>query len=100
MRAVVSILLLVFVGCTSARVDDRPREVGVVEEDGRFEYVDLEDGFFGLVTDGGARFVPVDLESEDIRDGLRVRFRGRVQEHLLTPEMWGTPISIEWMTVR
>ncbi len=90
------ILLFLFVSaCASSRVDDRPREVGIVEEEGRVVYVDLEGGFYGITTDGGARFLPLRLDPEYQRDGLRVRFRGRVQEQALTIQMWGTPIAIE-----
>lgn len=96
-RGAMVIAVMLMAGCASTNLDDRPREVGVVEEQGSIDYIELEGGFYGITTDGGARFYPVDLEDEFMRAGIRVRFRGRVQEDMVTIQMWGTPISIEWM---
>lgn len=97
MRLLVLLAFLLLAGCAPASIDDRPREVGVVEEVGSIEYIELEGGFYGITTEGGARFYPVDLPDEFMRAGIRVRFRGRVQEGMVTIRMWGTPISIERM---
>lgn len=88
---------LTMMGCAATRGDERPREEGIVEAEGQIHYVELEGGFYGITTDRGARYYPVDLRDEFMRAGMRVRFRARVLEDMVTIQMWGTPVSIEWM---
>lgn len=73
------------------RVDAAPADT--VEGTGTIRYVDLEGGFYGLVADDSARYdvtLPLHLQ----HDGVRVRFRGRVLEDVMTTRMWGTPFEL------
>lgn len=56
-------------------------------------YVPLEGGFYGLVTDDGARYLPLNLDDAFRRDGLRVRAEGTVAD-VATIQMWGTPVRL------
>lgn len=96
-RIILLALGLSVVGCASMRGDEPAREEGIVEAEGQIEYVELEGGFYGITTDRGARYYPIDLRDEFMRAGMRVRFRARVQEDMVTIQMWGTPVSVEWM---
>ena len=57
-------------------------------------YVNLEGGFYGLVTDDDRRLLPDTLAARFRRDGLRVRFRAVRLDSTLTARMWGQPIDL------
>lgn len=61
---------------------------------GTITYLDLEGGFYGLVTDDGEKYDPLALEEAFQQDGLRVRFRVRVRTDVMTIRMWGTPVEV------
>lgn len=96
-NAFVVLLLLILPACLSMRQENSRLPEGVVEADGVIHYVELEGGFYGITTDRGARFYPTNLDDEYMRDGLRIRFRGAVQEDVVSIHMWGTPVELEWI---
>jgi hypothetical protein len=57
-------------------------------------YVNLEGGFYGLVTDDERRLVPDTLAERFRRDGLRVRFRAVRLDSTFSIRMWGQPIDL------
>ncbi|WP_292522099.1 DUF333 domain-containing protein [Methanoculleus sp.] len=57
-------------------------------------YIDLEGGFYGLVTDDGRQFLPGNLNETWQVDGANVTFVAAVQEETLTIQQWGTPVEI------
>lgn len=91
------ILLFTLPACLSMRQDESRLPEGIVEAEGVVHYVELEGGFYGITTDNGGRFYPVDLAEEYMQDGLRIRFRGAVQEDVVSIRMWGTPVEVEWI---
>lgn len=71
--------------------------VGVVEGrqiTGTIRYIDLAGGFYGIVTDDGARLDPMDLPAEFRQDGLRVRARIEPVPDVVTIRMWGTVVRV------
>ena len=64
------------------------------EATGTVEYVELEGGFYGIVTDDGRRLDPIDLADEFKVDGLRIRVRARPATGRLGTHMWGTMVEI------
>ena len=65
-----------------------------VEATGTVVFVGLEGGFYGIITDEGARYDPVNLPPAFQRDGLRVRFRARILKDAAGIHMWGTPVEL------
>ncbi|HZD42666.1 MAG TPA: DUF333 domain-containing protein, partial [Methanomicrobiales archaeon] len=61
---------------------------------GTIQYIDLEGGFYGIVTDGGEQYLPLNLESAYQKNGIAVTFKGQLQEGTVTTQMWGTPLQI------
>lgn len=61
---------------------------------GYIKYVELEGGFFGIMTEDGTKYFPEYLEQDFKKDGLRVRLQAKPQEQILGIQMWGTPIEI------
>tara|TARA_B100001123_G_scaffold451006_1_gene625908 strand:- start:5005 stop:5475 length:471 start_codon:yes stop_codon:yes gene_type:complete len=61
---------------------------------GFIKYVELEGGFFGIMTEDGAKYFPEYLEPDFKQDGLNVRVVALPQEQILGIQMWGMPIKI------
>ena len=61
---------------------------------GFIKYVELEGGFFGIMTEDGTKYFPDYLEQDFKMDGLSVRVLANPQEQILGIQMWGTPIEI------
>ncbi len=76
-------------GCITSTGDGRP-----VSANGTVTYVDLEGGFYGIVADGGDRFLPLNLPDHLAADGLFVRFEGDSRTDVVTFQQWGTPLQI------
>jgi hypothetical protein len=61
---------------------------------GFIKYVELEGGFFGIMTEDGTKYFPDYLGQDYKVDGLGVRVLAKPQEQILGIQMWGTPIEI------
>ena len=80
---------IIVCGCIATDGDD-----GHISANGTVTYVDLEGGFYGIVTDDGERYLPIGLEDRYRVDGMRLTFSGRVVPDAVTLQQWGTPIEI------
>ena len=65
-----------------------------VEGTGRIQYNDFEGGFYGIVSDDGEHYDPINLPSEFEEDGLRVGFKLKTLENQSSIHMWGTVVEI------
>lgn len=65
-----------------------PLTVGVVER------VELEGGFFGIITETGEKLLPVHLPEKFKKSGLTVRLRYRELNNVMTARMWGKSVMI------
>jgi len=61
---------------------------------GEIKYLDFEGGFYGIVSNDGEHYNPINLPSEYNEDGLQVNFKFIVLENQINYHMWGTPIKI------
>ena len=66
----------------------------VIEFSGQVVRVELEGGFFGLVSEDGRRFLPINLPDEFRRDGLAVEVRGRRLPATVGYRMWAPRLEI------
>jgi hypothetical protein len=57
-------------------------------------YLDLEGGFYGLVTDEGQKLDPVNLPEAFRKDGTRIRARLEELEGRASTHMWGKLVRI------
>ena len=64
------------------------------EETGTVRHIALEGGFYGIVTDTGANYLPINLGNEFRQDGLRVRFEKVQRSDVVTIYMWGVPVEL------
>ena len=68
-------------------------EEKIITETGTIKYIQLEGGFYGIVTEKGGKYLPVNLKEEFKKDGLRIWFKARPKK-VATIQMWGKPIEI------
>ena len=61
---------------------------------GTVRYLDVEGGFYGIVTDDGKKLDPVNLPKEFQKDGLRIQARVEPLKERVSIRMWGTPVRI------
>lgn len=66
----------------------------IVSGTGTIRFLKLEGGFYGIVSDDGEHYDPVNLNDEFKVNGLRVRFEATIIHDVLTFHMWGSLISI------
>lgn len=61
---------------------------------GTIKYYSMEGGFYGIVTDNGDSFLPMNLSKDYEQDGAKIKFSGAVIDDLMTTQQWGTPFKI------
>ena len=62
-------------------------------EIGTIKYIWLEGGFYGIITDKGGKYLPVNLPEKFKKDGLKVWFKAKPKK-IVTIQMWGKPVEI------
>ncbi len=68
---------------------------GQISSSGTVKYIELEGGFFGIITPDGRKYLPLNLPKEFQVDGMPVTFTAREKTDLATIFMWGTPLNLE-----
>lgn len=66
-----------------------PQE-GIMMNQGTVRYIDLEGGFWGIITDDGRKILPKNLASEHRKDGLRLSFKAQEITGMMTIQQWGS----------
>ncbi|MCH7505214.1 hypothetical protein IID04_06245 [PVC group bacterium] len=84
------LFVILFVFLTSCRGQAQSMIAGV----GEVRYMEFEGGFYGIVSDQGDKYYPLNLEEEYKKDGLRVSFEA-VPADVMTIQMWGIPVEIK-----
>lgn len=57
-------------------------------------YIDLEGGFYGVESDAGENYYPINLTDEFKEDGLRIIFKVKPRPEIMTTVMWGQTVEI------
>lgn len=60
---------------------------------GRVQFLNLEGGFYGIITDSGKKILPMNMKKEFAQNGAIVRIKGKVK-NVMTIQQWGTPFTI------
>lgn len=97
-RIVILILFFCIQGCSSHKNVQKP-EVNNRFISGTINYIDLEGGFYGIITDEGIKYNPVNLPEEFKSDRLQVRFTGTPDPKAVSVHMWGVVFRIWDMEV-
>lgn len=61
---------------------------------GTVRHIEIEGGFYGIVTDDGTNLDPVNLPEEFQKDGVRLEARVVPLRDRISIHMWGTPVRI------
>jgi hypothetical protein len=64
---------------------------------GTVRRVDLESGFFGIVTDKGQDLYPINLADEFRQEGMRLQFSHEAAA-VFTTHQWGLPVTLSDVT--
>jgi len=92
---VVVFLLISLVFVISAIKEKEKEDAGdMVTGTGTVIYMSMEGGFYGILSDDGEHYDPVNLEQEFKVDGLRVSFEAKILRNYGSIHMWGRIISI------
>lgn len=62
---------------------------------GTVHYMNLEGGFYGIITDKGEKLLPMGLEKQYFVEGTIIIFSGNHEEGMMTIQQWGTPFRID-----
>lgn len=90
------LLFALFAGLLLGACAQNPsRPSAIIQDTGTVHYIDISGGFYGIISDAGRHFDPLNLESAYQKDGLRVRFAGEELQGLVTMRMWGRPLRIQ-----
>jgi heat shock protein HslJ len=76
-----------------------PGAVSVVSGTGVIRFIDIEDGFYGIVADDGTHYIPDSLPADYQVDGIRVSFTGISGRPGADVRMWGTPLHLNSLTM-
>jgi hypothetical protein len=76
---------------TTLPLDDKTSNIS---RTGTVKFNDFEGGFYGIISDAGEHYDPINLGKEFQVDGLRVRFEAKIRKDLGSIHMWGTLIEI------
>ena len=68
-------------------------EKEIISTNGTIKYVSLEGGFYGIESDKGEKYLPLNLPEEFKKDGLRVWFKAK-PKRVTGIYMWGKPVEI------
>jgi len=69
-------------------------EEKIVSEIGTIKYVPLEGGFYGILTEKGEKYLPLNLPAKFKKDGLKVKFKAKIRKDVFTSKVWGVPVEI------
>lgn len=61
---------------------------------GTVKFIEFEGGFFGIITDDGAKYDPINLPNEFKVNGLRIEFNFNERKGGMSFHQWGTIIEI------
>jgi hypothetical protein len=92
------LILLLLLAAPACKTISNPEAGGSVQTTmpfrGTIVYLDLEGGFYGIESEDGERYFPINLPVIYREDGLRVAFDMRIRTDVMTTVMWGTTVEI------
>ncbi|MFX1238256.1 MAG: hypothetical protein ACFFAS_17120 [Promethearchaeota archaeon] len=69
----------------------------IVEGYGIITFINLEGGFFGIISIDGAHYDPINFTSNYKIDGLKVYFKAIIRDDLVSFHMWGILIELTYI---
>ena len=75
-----------------AAMEDKPLKLMTLTA--TVTYIDLEGGFYGLITDKGTKLLPINLEKEHQIDGTVLSFSSKRTTTRVTTKQWGQLVEL------
>lgn len=91
----ISPLLMVSLAAIST---DAGEDQSLIVKTGTVRYIGIEGGFFGIVSDDGNHYDPINLGNKFQVDGMRVVFTARILSGMASVHMWGIMVEIAWIS--
>ena len=66
----------------------------LIEGAGTITHLSFEGGFYGIMTGTEGHWDPINLPSEFMKDGLRVKFQAKLRKDLGSFHMWGMMVEL------
>ncbi len=73
---------------------EEPTNDKIVSGTGEIVFISFEGGFYGIVSDYRMHYDPINLPDEFKIDGLRISFKAKIRDDLVSFHMWGTIIEL------
>lgn len=58
------------------------------------KHINLEGGFYGLISKKGSKLLPVNLPAQYKNDGTILKVKGHLVTDMMTTQQWGEPFKI------
>ena len=75
-------------------IDDRNSDNELIYGTVTIIYLKIEDVFYGILSDNGEHYDPINLPIEYQKDGLRISFIAKERSDLLSFHMWGKIVKL------
>jgi len=82
-------IVLCIIACAPRAGNETPGKMT-----GTITFIEVEGGFYGIITDDGARYDPINLPDDFKKDGLRIRFNAQERKDQASFHMWGILIEL------
>lgn len=66
---------------------------------GTVQYIGLEGGFYGIVTDKGEKLLPMNLDNKYMKQGTVINFSGSYVKDMMTIQQWGKSFKIHQLNL-
>ena len=70
-----------------------PRD-DIVSGNGTITFVPQSGGFYGIISDGGIQYDPLNLGTSLDQSNLRVNFEGKIRTDVANAHQWGTMLEL------
>ncbi len=92
-RLLLIVTFLLLPACTAAEMATAP-DPNLVETGATVVYVPVEGGFYGILSDGGKKYDPMNLPVDLQKNGLRIAVKARIRKDVSSFRMWGEIVEI------
>jgi len=66
----------------------------IITETGTVVFLSFEGGFYGIISDTGKHYDPINWNPEFTTNGTRVYFTAKIHQDLYSFHMWGTIVEL------
>jgi hypothetical protein len=90
-------LSLTAIGCDStgpAKTGQAAAQTTPVSTGGTVVFRESDEGYYGILTDKGGQYEPMNLDPKFRTDGLRISLTGQLDTSRLGEHHWGNPIEL------